>query len=287
MRVIYNMPMRNYQYMDGNWVDQRDLKISAYDLSVTRGFGVFDFLRAYNNKPFMLKEHIDRFFNSLKILKLKPVKTRSEIAHIVYEGLKKNNFGNTYIKIIQTGGMSNDGVTPNGRHSFIIMFSPATVYPSSYFEKGIKLITTPMGRIYPSAKSLNYMAGVMAMRRAKKEKAVEALYIDSRYIYECVTTNFFSVMKGALITTRHNILRGITRKATFEIAKKLNIPVLERDLLVKEIPHFEEAFITTSTKEVMPVIKIDKIRIGSGKPGPITQSIMTSFKTYVRSHTQQ
>ena len=157
-------------YLNGQWVDSEDLKISAFDLSVTRGFGVFDFLRTYNNKPFMLKEHINRFFYSLKILKMESVKTRKEIEEIVKKGIKRNGFSETNIKIIQTGGMSDDGITPNGRYGFIAMFTPATKYPISYYEKGIKLITAPMGRMYTEAKSLDYMTGVLALMEAKKKK---------------------------------------------------------------------------------------------------------------------
>ncbi len=276
--------MITHQYLNGGWTDSKDLKISAYDLSVTRGFGVFDFLRTYKNKPFMLNDHIDRFFNSLKILGMKSIRTRKEITDIVYEGIRRNKFNETNIKIIQTGGMSDDGVIPNGKHVFIAMFSPAIIYPNAYYEKGIKLITAPMGRIYPGAKSLNYMAGVIALQQAKKINAVEALYVDKTYIYECVTSNFFAVINSQLVTTKHAILRGITRKVIFTIAKELKISVIERDLLVTELAKLDEAFITASNKEVMPVVKIDNTYIGNGKPGIMTRTIMASFKAYVQDY---
>lgn len=276
--------MDTFHFINDQWVKTEDLKVSAFDLSVTRGFGVFDFLRTYHNKPFMLKEHIDRFFNSLTILKMKSVKTKKEIEEIVEKGIGKNHFSETNIKIIQTGGGSDDGITPNGTHSFIVMFTPATKYPFSYFQKGIKLITFPMGRICTDAKSLNYMAGVLALQEAKKQKAVEVLYIDNDYVYECVAANFYGIKKGVLVTAKKQILMGITRKVILKLAKKLSIPIEERSIRRQELKTFSEAFISASNKEIMPVVQIDLIRVGTGKPEPITKKIMKEFKDYVNSY---
>lgn len=273
--------INTHHYLNNKWVKEDDLKISAFDLSVTRGFGVFDFLRTYHNKPFMLKEHIDRFFNSLTILKMKSVKTKKEIEEIIKKGIDKNHFSETNIKIIQTGGGSDDGITPNGTHSFIVMFTPATKYPFSYFQKGIKLITFPMGRIFTDAKSLNYMAGVLALQEAKKQKTVEVLYTDNDYVYECVAANFYGVKKGVLITAKKQILMGITRKIILKLAKKLSIPIEERVIRRQELKTFSEAFISASNKEIMPVVQIDLMRIGTSKPGPITKKIMKEFKEFV------
>lgn len=276
--------MDTFHFINDRWVKTKDLKVSAFDLSVTRGFGVFDFLRTYHNKQFMLKEHIDRFFNSLKILKMKSVKTKKEIEEIVEKGIDKNHFSETNIKIIQTGGGSDDGITPNGTHSFIVMFTPATKYPFSYFQKGIKLITFPMGRICTDVKSLNYMAGVLALQEAKKQRAAESLYVDSKYVYECVTSNFYGIKKGVLVTAKKQILMGVTRKIILKLAKKLLIPIEERVIRRQELKTFSEAFISASNKEIMPVVQIDLIRVGTGKPGLMTKKIMKEFKDYVNSY---
>ena len=208
-----------WHYLNNRWIKTEDLKISAFDLSVTRGFGVFDFLRTYNKKPFFLEAHLDRFFNSLSILEMKPLKTKKEIEKIINEGIKKNNFEETSIKIIQTGGATDDGILPNGKYNFIAIFTKATIYPKKYFEKGIALITYPFSRLFPKAKSLNYLAGVLAIKNAKKQKAVEALYVDKEKIYECVTSNFFAVLGEKIVTPKENILLGITRKVVIDLAK--------------------------------------------------------------------
>lgn len=273
-----------YHYLNGRWVTTDNLKISAFDLSVTRGFGIFDFLRTYGEKPFMLDAHIDRFYKSAKILKIKPVGSKKEISKIVKEGIRKNHFENTNIKIIQTGGMSDDGITPNGQCSFIVMFTPATVYPKKYYSHGIKLITFPMGRIYTAAKSLNYMSGVLALQKAKEEKAVEVLYTDGKKIFECITSNFFAVINAKLVTAKKDILIGVTRNIVIQLAEKLGIKTEERDLFFKEIPRFQEAFISASNKEIMPVVKIDNKIINKGKVGEVTKKIMKEFASYTRSY---
>jgi len=273
-----------WHYLNNRWVKKEDLKISAFDLSVTRGFGVFDFLRTYNQKPFFLEEHLNRFYTSLKIFQMKPVKTKNEIKKIIEEGVKKNNFQETNIKIIQTGGATDDGILPNGKYNFIAIFTKATIYPKKYFEKGIALITYPFSRLFPKAKSLNYLAGVLALKKAKEKKAVEALYIDDKKIYECVTSNFFAVLEEKIVTPKENILLGITRKVVIDLAKKLGFQVEERDLFLKEIPKFSEAFITASNKEIMPVVKINEKKISAGKVGKITKALMKEFKSLTQNY---
>lgn len=273
-----------WHYLNNQWVKTDDLKISAFDLAIVRGFGVFDFLRTYNKKPFFLEQHLDRFFNSLKILKMKSVKTKKEIKKIVEEGIMKNNFAETNIKIIQTGGESDDGITPKGKYNFIVMFSPATIYPKNYFEKGIKIITYLFSRLFPKAKSLNYLAGVLAIKKAKKQKAVEALYIDDKKIYECITSNFFAVIGEKIATPKEDILLGITRRIVIDLAKKMGFKVEERNLFLKEIPNFSEAFITSSTREIMPVIAIDNQKINGGKLGKITKILMKEFKNLTKNY---
>lgn len=274
--------MTNFHYLAGRWVSGEDLKISVFDLSVVRGFGIFDFLRTYHNKPFRLDDHIDRFFYSAKSLGLKIPQTKEKIEIIVYDGIKKNNFSETNIKLILTGGVSADSITP-GKPSFIVMFTKAIACPRVNYENGVKVITIREKRTIPLVKSLNYMSAIMATQRAKNEKAEEAIYVDEGgRIYEATRCNFFAVINKKLVTAKKDILFGITRKVVLELAQQLNIPSFERDLFLNEMPDFEEAFITASNKEVMPVVRIDDRLIGKGKIGVTTKKIMEAFKKLTR-----
>lgn len=267
-----------FHYLNGRWVDSQNLKISAFDLSVLRGFGVFDFLRTYHRKPFLLKDHLDRLFNSAKILGIKIPKTKKEIEKIVFEGIKKNPKEELNIRLLVTGGIGLDSVTP-GQPSLIVIFTEVVEYPKEYYQKGVKVITYPAERIFPTVKSLNYLSGIVALQKAKKEKAVEAIYIDKNgRILEGTTSNFFAVINDQLITPKEEILFGITRKVVIDLAKKLKIPVKEENLYLSQIKNFSEAFITASNKEIMPVVRIDEnITIGSGQVGKITKKLMEEF----------
>lgn len=273
-------------FLKNQWVTDNRAKISVFDLAVLRGFGVFDFLRTYNRKPFLLDEHINRFFNSLKVLKLKPVYTKEKIKELVKEGIKKNREGELNIRIIQTGGVSDDGLTPK-KPELMILFTKATNYPTEYYTKGIKLITTPFSRVYPEAKTLNYIGGILALQEAKKKKAIEALYTDDKYLYECVTSNFFAVIKNTLITPKDKVLIGTVRNLVLSFAKNLGIKYKEAPIKVSDIPRFQEAFITASNKEIMPVIQIDNQKIGEGKPGKITIKLLEAYRKLTKFYTKK
>lgn len=273
--------MQSLQYLNNTWVSEKDLKISVFDLSVIRGFGVFDFLRTYHNKPFQLNAHIDRLFHSAKTLGIVIPKTKLQIKQIIEEGLAKNALPEKNIRIVVTGGITSDGITP-GDPSFFIIFTKAVDYPQNYYENGVKIITYPHLRPFPEAKSLNYQAGIVALQQAKREKAIEAVFVGPKgEIYEGTTSNFFAVVKNTLITPPSDILYGITRKIVIDIAKKNGIKVDERKLFLSDIPKFEEAFITASNKEVMPVVKVNTTIIGKGIKRTITQRIQTEYNKLV------
>jgi len=269
--------MPNIHYLNGHWVYDSDLKISAFDLSFLRGFGVFDFLRTYNRKPFRLADHLDRLFNSAKILGIKIGKTKKEIERIVLAGIKKNLAGELNIRLVVTGGVGPDSITP-GQPSLIVMFTPVVAYPKRYYTKGVKVITYQAQRLLPQAKSLNYLEGIIALQKAKKEKAVEAVYTAYGKIFEGVTSNFFAVINGKLVTPKNEILPGVTKKVVLSIAKRLKIGVEEREIKLSEIKNFQEAFLSASNKEIMPVVRIDETIVGNGRVGKITQRLMKEFR---------
>lgn len=266
-------------YLNGKWVDEKDMMISALDLSVIRGFGIFDYLRTYGKVPFRLKDHIDRFFNSAKLVNIKPIKTADEIEQIILEGIKKNGFENTQIKFVQTGGVSPDGFTPGNNPSFFVTFAPANVIKPEMYKKGIKLVTTNLMRQIPYAKTLSYIAGIVEVQKAAKLGAQDILYVDSSGdIYEATRSNFFSIKGKELITAEKDILSGITRKVVLEIAEKVGLKIVLRFLNKTELKDIDEAFITNSSQEILPVSKIDNVIIGYGKCGQKSLQLMTEFK---------
>lgn len=268
-------------YLNGKWTDSPTL--SFFDLSVIRGFGVFDFLRTYDHKPFRLDDHIDRLFNSANQLGITVPKTKSQIKTIVFKGIKKNSLPDYNIRIVVTGGVSPDGISRSDSSTLAVLFAPAIDYPASYYTKGVAVITKRHERPFPSVKSLNYLTAVDVLAEAKKKNAVEVVYTDSHgHILEGTTSNFFAVIGGKLVTAKDDILHGITRKVVLEIAQKIKIPVIETELLYSQLDLFDEAFISASNKEVMPVVNIDGKKVGNGKVGKITANIIISYKSLVR-----
>jgi branched-chain amino acid aminotransferase len=204
---------------------------------------------------------------------------------ITLQTLKKNiKKGTEYnIRIILTGGESKDFISPS-KPNLIVMITPLKKLDEKLYQKGGKLITKISERILPQAKTIIYTSAVKFIQEAKKKGAIEVLLLDkNKKILECTTSNFFAVIDGKLITpSTEKILPGITRKIVINLAKKLKIPVIERDIHFNEIKKFDEAFITASNKEILPIIQIDNFKINS-QPGPITKTLMFQFKELTKN----
>jgi len=277
--------MANIFYINGKFLKENEAKIPVYDLGLLRSYGVFDFLRTYNKKPFYLKEHLKRLLKSAKIIGLKHNFKIRHLEKLVYLTLSKNkHLKEANIRIILTGGDSYDFITPN-KPRLIIMITPVKELNKKLYEKGGKLITKIYERIDPNAKTLVYTDAVKFLHEAKKKKAVEVLLIDkNNEILECTTSNFFAVIDKKIITPpKDKILEGITRKIVLDLCKKFKIPAIERKIYKEEIKNFEECFITASNKEILPIIQIDNIKI-SNKPGIMTKFLMEKFKELTKNY---
>ncbi len=270
----------NIFYLNGKFVPEDEAKASILDLGFVRGFGVFDFLRTYHGQPFKLDAHLRRLKSSADQIGLNLPFPIAKIKELVLETFKKNTLKDANIKIIVTGGISPDQITPAGKPTLAILIYPLAVYPPSQYVKGVKVVTVDNARIYPTAKTINYIPAIMALTLAKTKGAIDAIYTNSKKeVLEGTTTNFFIFKKETLITAKEGILGGITREVILEIAKK-EFEVKLRAISYEELKEIDEAFISNSSKEIMPVVKIDKITVGSGKVGKNTKRLMELFKAY-------
>ncbi|MGA2937390.1 MAG: aminotransferase class IV [Syntrophobacteraceae bacterium] len=282
----YHTGMDTY-YIDGKFVSDDRSFISAKDIVVLRGFGVFDFLITYNKRPFHLEEHVERLENSARCIGLEINHTNSEICEIVQETVKRNHHHmESGVRIVYTGGISSDGLNPEGRGILMVMVTPKLELPPRWYTDGAKIITVDVERFLPSAKSTCYLSAVHAVQQAKKQKAIEAVYVDrNNRILEGTTTNFFFVKKNRLVTSHRDILPGITRSVIIELAKDF-YGVETRDIDSSEVYDMEEVFITASNKEVIPIVKINDLQIGNGRVGEHTRRIMQMFRDYTNSYGQ-
>lgn len=274
-------------YIDGEFVQEDQATLSVKDITVLRGYGVFDFLITYNRRPFYLKEHVERLENSAREINLSLSHSNEEICDIVMETIDRNpQHKECNIRIVYTGGISPDGVTPQGNGILMVMVTPKYELPSWWYTDGAPVATVDMERFIPTSKSTAYLNAVFAQQEAKKTGGIEAIYVDrENRVLEGTTTNIYFVKGGRIATAPDAILPGITRSVVLKLADG-KYPVDLRHVNKSELSDFDEIFISASNKEIVPVIKIDDIEINDGKPGPITRDIMTMFKDYTHAYGQ-
>lgn len=275
-------------YINGTFFDSlAEAKLECEDLGITRGYGVFDFLITYEKKPFHLEDHLKRLQKSAEIIKLPCPYPLHEIEAIIHKMLEKCEDGKEYsIKILLSGGLSTDGITPPVRPSLIVMVKPKSIFPVYLYEKGIKLKTTKITRSFPESKTTVYLPAIVALQESKAQGFEDALYVSPEdNILESTTSNFFAVKGDVIITPpQRGIIEGITRKIILEIAKPL-FRVEIRSISLEETPYFDEAFITSSTREIMPVCQINEMEIRTCV-GPVTTRLQALFRQYVKEYNQ-
>jgi branched-chain amino acid aminotransferase len=271
-------------YIDGKFLPSNEAFISVNDLALLRGYGVFDFLRTYNNTPFFLDDHLSRLRRSADLIDISLPWNNRELRSIVQETLKRNGYPESSIKILVTGGDSLDGLIPIGKSRLLVMVSALTPPDASMYELGVGLTTSRIQRLFPGAKSTNYIAGIRSIAAAKKAGAVESLYIGRKnQVLECVTSNFFGFRGDTLVTPESDILPGITRKVVLDLAADV-FTIETREMHLDELQLLDEAFITSSTREVMPVVRVDNMTIGGGMPGKNTIRLQKMFAGFTAAY---
>jgi branched-chain amino acid aminotransferase len=271
--------MEKIFYVKGKFLKEFESFVSPKDLGFLRGYGVFEFFEIINRKPFYLKEHLKRFLNSAKILKIEHSFSLKDLEKIVFETLKKNNkFKDGFIRMILTGGDSKDALFTEKPNLYLFLEEKRKL-PEIFYQKGVKVITKVFNRILPKAKTLCYAESILNLKEAKKKGAFEVLICSEKdEILEGTTSNFFAVIKNKVFTPpSEKIVEGVTRKIVFEICKKLKIEIKEREIFKKEIKNFDEAFLASTSKKIFPITKIDNVRIGESA-GKITKKIMEEFE---------
>lgn len=272
-------------YIDGKFVEDDKAFVPANDITVLRGYGVFDFLITYNRRPFQLEQHVARLENSAKEIGLKLNHSNKEICDIVMQTLEKNSHHKeSNIRVIYTGGISPDGVTPQGNGILLVYVTPKYELPEWWYTDGAKIITVDMERFIPTSKSTNYLSAVFAQQKAHAEGGIEAIYKNKQNnVLEGTTTNIFCFKDNELITPPDGILPGITRGAVLELLKE-TYDIQLRHINAAELQEMDEVFITASNKEIVPIIQIDDLVINGGKPGEKTLALLKTWADYTKAY---
>jgi branched-chain amino acid aminotransferase len=282
------MPDELLVYIDGKFYPKSEAKVSVYDHGLLYGDGVFEGIRAYNGIVFKLKEHIDRLYRSAHPIFLKIPLTKAELTEALLETLRKNNLKDAYIRLVVTRGIGDLGLDPRKcpKPTVIIITEPTLVLHSpEKLEKGISTMITWVRRNSVDAathelKSLNYLNSILGKIEANNSGVDEAICLDKTgFVCEGVGENIFIVRDGKLLTPplSSGALDGITRTFVINLAKKMGIEVIERNISPNELFTADEAFFTGTAAEVAPIHDVNGRVIGAGKQGPVTKRIMQEF----------
>ncbi len=280
-------------YIDGNFYDQADAKISVFDHGLLYGDGVFEGIRFYNDRVFRLDEHIDRLWDSARVIALELPMSKSELIAAMLETIRQNDLHDGYIRLIVTRGMGSLGLSPDScrRASVIIIAATIALYPEDLYHKGLTMVTCSTRRTSPAAlsprvKSLNYLNNILGKLEAQNAGAGEGLMLNEQgYVAECTGDNIFIARHGQMSTPHLNsgILEGVTRAVVFEIAEKLGIRMVECEMTKHDIYTADECFLTGTAAEVIPAVQLDRRLIGNGQPGPITLKFSESYRELTRT----
>ena len=267
-------------YIDGAYVQAQEAVLPVSDLAILRGYGVFDFMRTYGGRPFHLDAHITRLHNSARLISLSCPWDHQQIREIVAQTLLQNDYAESNIRLLITGGDSGDSITPGEKPRLVVMVTSVKQFPAAWYEEGVKVITTDITRYIPGAKSIDYIRAILALNNATASGAVESVYVDNKgVVLEGTTSNIFAVIDGRIVTPPEDILPGVTRNVVLDLIKTEFSPALET-ITRQELYSADEVFLTSSNKEVLPVRQVDERIISDGRVGEITRKIMMMFKAY-------
>ncbi|MES2375699.1 MAG: aminotransferase class IV [Bacteroidota bacterium] len=265
-----------YVIVNNDFLPATEASLKITDLGLQRGYGIFDFFKILDGEVKFLEDHLDRFYNSAAQMHLPVGKTRDELKAMLFELMKKNDLPESGIKITLTGGYSPDGYSiakPN-----IIITQQALSLNKGDVAPGIKLITNSHQRQLAHVKTLDYLMAIWLQPLIKEKGADDVLYYSHGIVRECPRANFFIVTpNNEVITTATNILKGVVRKQLLGIQDS-GFTIAERDITLEDLRQCKEAFITSSTKNILPVIEIDGKAIGKGIAGDVTIQLAAKLK---------
>ena len=265
----------NYVWVNDSLIPSDDAQVNISDLAVQRGYGIFDFFMTIDGQPVFLEDHLDRFFRSAVLMRLDIKMSRDEVKSRINQLIKKNNLSDSGIKIILTGGFSEDGfniAAPN-----LIITQQSFQIPRTMQEHGVSVITHEYQRQFANAKTLDYLQAIWLQPVLKEKKVDDVLYHSNGLIRECPRANFFIVTKDdQVLTPEFDMLKGVSRKQVLEISA-VTYHTETRDVTLDELRNAKEAFITSTTKNILPVVQVDGKFLGDGRPGAVTRALAEKY----------
>ncbi len=266
----------NYCYFNGELLRYEDVNLHVSDLVFQRGYGVFDFFRSRNGSIPWLNDYRERLFSSLEKSGIETDLDAEQFESIINTLQQKNGMDNGAFKVIVTGGYSDNLESVSGKANVVILNLDWTSPPKQDFEKGVKLISENFVRPNPEIKSLYYLNTLRLQKKLRDYKAVDVMF-HSDIISEASRANLFFVKGGQVYTPASSILKGITRKQVLALRGDIKV----EDINTDQLYDFDEMFMTSTSRDVTPVVAVEGKKIGNGAPGPVTREIMELFRRLV------
>ena len=280
--------MPNQVYINGQLFPKDDAKVSVYDHGLLYGDGVFEGIRVYGGKVFLLEEHIERVYESAKAIRLEIPMSPAELSQATEDTVRANGIHDGYVRLVITRGAGSLGldIRRTSNPQVIIIADTISLYPKELYEDGLQLVTASTIRNHPGAlspriKSLNYLNNILAKIEAIDAGTLEALMLNHKgEVAECTGDNIFIVKRDVLMTPPKSagILEGVTRNTVIELARQAGVTVDETEMTRHDIFVADECFLTGTAAEVIPVVGLDGRTIGNGEPGPLTRKLLKLFR---------
>lgn len=256
--------------------------ISVFNPAIYGAYGVYESLQVVNHFPFELQAHLGRLAHSAQVIDLALPAPLDTISAWIRDVVAAEQAPSATVRLFVVGPDN------GGEACAFIWTQPPASYPQGYYREGAPVITFEGRRYLPQAKSLNTLASFLAQRRARAVGVHEALLYHAGRLTEGSNSNLFAVIGGALVTPpADEVLSGVTRDIVLRLARQDGMVVKEEPLLLDELYRWEECFITSTSRHVMPVNIVDGRQIGSGAPGPVTRRASSLLETYFAEHTSR
>lgn len=276
--------------VNGRITGERDAVISIFDHGFLYGEGIYETMRTYNGRIFLYDRHVRRLRNSARMIVLELPFTDDELARAIRDTMAAASLGGAeaYIRVLVTRGIGDltydPGATP--RPSVVIIAKPQVDPPPEVYERGVRVVIVSIVRNHPATvnpviKSNNLLNSALAMQEAIRRGGFEGLMRNYRgELAEFTTSNLFIVKNGVALTPPldSGLLPGIRREFLFEVGKDVGIEVREQVLRDEDLFSADEAFLTGTTRELIPIVTVDDRTIGDGRPGPITKTLLEAFR---------
>lgn len=291
--------MEEIVYLNGSLLPRSQARVSVYDYGFLYGYALFETMRAYRGKIFLLERHLERLMKSAGIISISSGLAEIDLPRACKDTLIANNLENARLRLTVSRGEidSFPGYRVDIMPTVLITARKYVPLPEQTYSSGYRALISSYRRyslsLLSRIKSANYLLNVMAKMEAEAAGLDEALLLDERgFIAEGSISNIFFVTEQSLVTPSldSGILPGITRGVVMEIARSLGVGVIEREVKPEELERFSEAFLTNSVMAIMPLVEVRdntgrSLTIGSGRPGKLTRRLMAAYSSMVEKET--